>query len=70
MGPIVTDVLLSTMAFYLLFGVLFSVYFYARAGIKIDQGVKDTPWHFKLMIFPGVVLFWVVLLRKFLKGHD
>lgn len=70
MEPILTDILLSTMAFYLLFGVLFSVYFYAKAGIRIDEGVKDTPWHFKLIIFPGVVLFWVVLLRKFLKSND
>ena len=70
MGPIITDILLSTMAFYLLFGVLFSIFFYAKAGIKIDNGVKDTPWHFKLIIFPGVLLFWIVLLKKFYKGND
>ena len=70
MMTIIIDVFLSTLAFYLLFGVLFSVFFYAKASIKIDDGVKDTPWHFKLIIFPGVVLFWIVLLRKFLKGHE
>jgi hypothetical protein len=61
------DILLGSMAAYLILGLLFSLYFYLKAGPTIDEGMKGTPWHFKLMIFPGVVLFWIVLLKKALR---
>ena len=63
----VVDIFLGALALYLLLGLLFSVYFYAKGGAQIDEGLKGTPWHFKLIIFPGVVLFWSVLLRKRMK---
>ena len=67
MTILVVDIVLFSMAVYLVIGLLFSIYFYTRAGVKIDEGMKDTPWHFKLLIFPGVVLFWSVLILKLKK---
>lgn len=64
---IVADVFLIVLAIYLIFGVVFSFYFYLKGASKIDEGTAGTPWHFKLIIFPGVVLFWSVLLTKALK---
>ena len=63
----VVDIFLGALAVYLAIGILFSIYFYLKGSSKIDEGVKGTPWHFKLIIFPGVVLFWSVLLRKLMR---
>ena len=53
--------------FYLLLGVIFSVYFYFRGAFKLDVGTKNTPWHFKVIIFPGVIVFWCFLLFRLIK---
>lgn len=63
----VIDIFLIGSSLYLAGGLIFSICFYLKAGIKIDEGVKDTPWHFKLIIWPGVILFWIVLFKKLLK---
>lgn len=66
----IIDIFLGALSIYLMMGLIFSIYFYAKAGSKIDEGTKGTPWHFKLIIFPGVVLLWVALLAKHLKTDD
>lgn len=63
------DILLLVGLIYILLGILFSVYFYATGARKIDEGTAGTPWHFKLIIFPGVILFWSVLLTKTLRSR-
>ncbi|MEM7298530.1 MAG: hypothetical protein AAF391_09730 [Bacteroidota bacterium] len=63
----VIDIFLAGLALYVIIGVLFSIYFYLKGADKIDEGTSGTPWHFKLIIFPGVVLFWSALLIKLLK---
>jgi len=62
-----TDILLGAMALYLLLGLIFSFYFYLKAGARIDEGTSGTPWHFKVIIFPGVVLFWSILFIKLIR---
>lgn len=64
----VIDTLLILALVYVVMGLLFSVYFYTKGAARIDEGTEGTPWHFKLIIFPGVVLFWSVLLVKSLKS--
>ncbi len=65
---VVIDIILLLMVIYLVLGLVFSIYFFAKGAAQIDPGTKHTPWHFKLIIFPGVVLFWSVLLFKRLKS--
>ena len=67
MIEVIVDIVLGAMALYLLLGVFFSLFFYARGAKVIDEGTVDTPWHFKLIIFPGVVLFWVALMAKLIR---
>ncbi|WP_421765597.1 hypothetical protein [Ekhidna sp.] len=66
----VIDAFLGILALYLILGLAFSIYFYARGASKIDEGTKGTPWHFKLIILPGVVLLWPSLFIKLFKRHD
>lgn len=67
MLEIIVDILLIVMAVYVAFGLVFSIYFVFNGARRMDEGVFDTPWHFKLIIFPGAVLLWVVLLIKMVK---
>ena len=62
------DVVLVLALVYVVLGLLFSIYFYAKGAARVDEGTQGTPWHFKLIIFPGVVLFWSVLFVKSLKS--
>ena len=67
MMMLLIDIFLLTLVLYLLIGLLFSVYFYTKGARQIDEGTQNTPWHFKAIIFPGVVLFWSVLLFKLIR---
>ena len=64
---LVIDVFLWSATIYLTLGVFYAVYFYLKGAASLDKGTHGTPWHFKLIIFPGVVLFWSVLFFKTLK---
>ncbi len=61
------NIVLNLGGVYLVAGLLFAVFFYLKAAATLDAGTEGTPWHFKLIIFPGVVLFWLPLLIKYLK---
>ncbi|MEM9326777.1 MAG: hypothetical protein AAGA85_14020 [Bacteroidota bacterium] len=61
------DVVLFAGLLYLALGVVFAMYFYWRGAREIDQGTEGTPWHFKLIIAPGVILLWPALLRTLIR---
>ncbi|WP_462249279.1 hypothetical protein [Ekhidna sp.] len=63
----IINIFLTALAIYLILGVVFSIYFYLNGAAKIDEGTQGTPWHFKLIIFPGVVLLWAALLMKLIR---
>ena len=49
---------------YLAAGFLFAIYFLTRGIHKTDEGAQDSSPGFKLIIAPGVIAFWVFLLKK------
>jgi len=51
---------------YLLGGVSFALLFITRLIHKVDEGSIGAPWTFRLLIFPGCVILWPVLLKKYL----
>jgi len=67
MIEIIVDIVLLLMAIYLIAGLLFSIYFLAKGVAKLDEDAKNSPWHFKLIIWPGTVLLWSVLLLKMIR---
>lgn len=50
---------------YLFLGMLFALVFLTRLIYKLDEGANGSSWLFKLTIFPGCVVFWPVLLKKY-----
>ena len=61
------EILLIIAAIYLLGGVLFVIPFLMKGLNKIDEGAHGSTIGFKIIIIPGVIVFWPVLLAKWMK---
>ena len=53
---------------YLLIGTLFAVPFLLRGVHKIDPAALEGSTGFRVLIFPGTVALWPLLLRRWLSG--
>lgn len=62
---IVTIPLLAGLI-YLVLGALFTIPFLLRGIFAIDHRVKGSSWGFYIIIIPGVILLWPVLLTKWI----
>ena len=62
-----TMILIYVVGMYLAVGVLFALVFVVALIEKVDPGAVGSPWTFRVIIFPGCVVFWPVLLRKYLQ---
>lgn len=60
---------LTIVEIYLALGVLFSIAFLWKGIAKVDDGAKETGVVFKMLLFPGLIGFWVYFLRKWLKTN-
>lgn len=65
----VVTILLLLIAVYILIGIIFYFPFVKKGVHKIDDGVKDAPKFMKVLIFPGTVALWPILLKK-VKNED
>lgn len=61
------EVILIVVAIYLLLGVIFVVPFLLKGLTKVDESAHKGTIGFKLIIIPGVIIFWPLLLRRWLK---
>jgi hypothetical protein len=62
----VVCIILVTAAIYLVAGFAFAIAFVTKGVGKIDEGTHGAGWGFRLIIIPGSIVFWPVLLRKWL----
>jgi hypothetical protein len=62
---IVTIILLIAVV-YVVAGFLFAIAFVTRGVTRIDEAAQGSGWGFRVIIFPGTILFWPVLLRKWI----
>ena len=59
---------LILLGIYLACGLLFAVPFVLFGVKKIDPHAACGSWGFRLLIMPGTVAFWPLLLRRWMKG--
>jgi len=52
---------------YLLIGIVFSIFFYLKGIKKVDEVAIGSTFGFKLIVFPGIVVFWPFLLTKWIQ---
>ena len=70
MLQLIVTIILIVLAVYLICGVVFTFFFIARGLEKIDEDAPGSSWGFRLIIIPGCIVFWVVLLNKWLKASQ
>jgi len=66
----VVSVVLIVFVIYLLAGVLFTIPFQIKGLQKIDEGVHGSSIGFRIIIIPGCIMFWPILLEKWLQVNS
>lgn len=65
----ITNGLLITLGAYLAAGLLFAVPF-VRSGVgRIDPVAKEAGWRFRVLILPGTIALWPLLMMRLRRGH-
>lgn len=64
----IVQIILIVVAIYLLLGVLFVIPFLLKGLMKVDEGAHGGTIGFKIIIIPGVIVFWPTLLTKWIKA--
>ncbi len=59
--------LLLFIGIYLLIGVLFSILFLWKGITNVDPDTKGSGVFFKILLFPGICVFWILFLIKWMK---
>lgn len=60
--------LLIILGIYLLCGLVFAVPFVVVGVKRIDPHALHGNWGFRLLIFPGAMALWPLLLRRWMSG--
>ena len=59
---------LILLGIYLACGFLFAIPYVLQGVKKVDPHAAHGSWGFRLLIFPGTLAFWPLLLRRWTKG--
>ena len=62
------EITLIVVAVYLLLGILFVIPFLLKGITKVDEGAHGGTIGFKIIIIPGVIVFWPLLLKKWMNA--
>lgn len=69
----IMEFIFGVVAIYLFCGILFAIAFIFKGVRMVDEGAHNASLGFKIIIIPGTIIFWPVLLRKWvgaLKKED
>ena len=64
---IIVYIILIAVALYLAAGLVFAIPFVIKGVTKIDEGAHGSKWGFRIIIIPGTIVFWPLLLKKWMK---
>jgi hypothetical protein len=66
--PWLAELVVGLAAFYAGAGLCFAIPFAVVGVTRIDPLGAGSPWTFRLVIMPGVVVFWPLLLLRWSAG--
>jgi len=67
---IIVTILLIIVAVYLAAGLVFAIPFVIKGVTEIDEGAHGSTWGFRMIIIPGTIVFWPLLLKRWLKASN
>ncbi len=67
---LVAVLLIDFLEAYAALGGLFAIAFVSKGVVTVDAGARDAGIAFRLIILPGVVALWPVLLRQWIRGRN
>jgi hypothetical protein len=62
-------VLVHALYLYGAIGVVFAIAFVFKGVQRIDEEAIGAGWGFRLLVFPGSVAFWPMLLKRWAGGQ-
>jgi hypothetical protein len=60
---------LILLGFYIGAGVIFSIYFFFKGASRLDPIIKESKWTVRLLLVPGAIATWILLLPKLIKNN-
>ncbi|MEL6919319.1 MAG: hypothetical protein AAFO99_16525 [Bacteroidota bacterium] len=63
METIIT-IFLMTLGIYVGIGLFFAIYFFFKGAFQIDELIAESKWTVRLLLLPGAMGLWPVLLLK------
>lgn len=60
----VIQVFLIFLGIYVAIGLLFGIYFFVKGASRLDPLIKDSKWTVRLLLLPGSIGLWPILLLK------
>lgn len=64
----IVNIILIVLAVYLVIGFLFAIPFVINGVHKVDEGAHGGSIGFRIIIIPGTMVFWPILLKKWMKA--
>lgn len=64
----IIQTILSLITIYLLAGLVFAIPFVIKGVQRIDEGAHGSSVGFRIIILPGVIVFWPLLLKKWIRA--
>lgn len=65
---IIAQVIVWLLTSYALLGLLFASYLVTRGVRRVDSSAQQSTWGFRVMIVPGVIALWPLLLLRLMRG--
>ena len=66
----VIETILMLVSAYLLLGLLFAIAFVIKGVTVVDEGAQGCSAGFRIIIIPGAMLLWPVLLKKWIHAKS
>ena len=62
------EIFLDLVSVYLVLGLIFAVLFITKGLGSVDEGAKGSGIGFRIILIPGTVVFWPILLKKWIQS--
>lgn len=65
---LIAQTIVWILLLYFGIGLLFALFFVIAGIIRMDAATKHSGWGFRLLMFPGAIALWPILLRRVIGG--